>query len=63
MLILIQILSRRHRNPHGSESTDPYHSVIKVDTINFPDLARVLEKSLDFYRDPYLAKQLLDLAY
>jgi hypothetical protein len=34
-----------------------------VDTINFPDLARVLEKSLDFYRDPYLAKQLLDLAY
>jgi hypothetical protein len=28
-----------------------------------PDLTRVLEKSLDFYRDPYLAKQLLDLAY
>jgi hypothetical protein len=28
-----------------------------------PDLARVLEKSLDFYRDPYLAKQLLNLAY
>jgi hypothetical protein len=28
-----------------------------------PDLARVLEKSLDFYRDPDLAKQLLDLAY
>jgi hypothetical protein len=27
------------------------------------DLARVLEKSLDFYRDLYLAKQLLDLAY
>jgi hypothetical protein len=63
MLILIPISSRRHRNPHGSESIDPYHSVIKVDTINFPDLARVLEKSLDFYRDPYLAKQLLDLAY
>jgi hypothetical protein len=28
-----------------------------------PDLARVLEKSLDFYRGPDLAKQLLDLAY
>jgi hypothetical protein len=30
---------------------------------SIPDLARVLEKSLDFYRDPYLAKQLLDLTY
>jgi hypothetical protein len=28
-----------------------------------PNLARVLEKSLDFYEDPKLAKQLLDLAY
>jgi hypothetical protein len=28
-----------------------------------PDLARVLEKSLDFYRDHRLIKQLLDLAY
>jgi hypothetical protein len=35
-------------------SIDHHHSVIKVDT-PITDLTRVLEKSLDFYRNPDLA--------
>jgi hypothetical protein len=34
----------------------------KMDTTNSSPHASA-RKSLDFYRDPYLAKQLLDLAY
>jgi hypothetical protein len=51
MLILIPILSRRQRIP-----MDPCPQTIIIPLSKWiqpiPDLARVLEKSLDFYRDP-----------
>jgi hypothetical protein len=53
-LILIPILSPRQRIP-----MDPRPQTIIILLSKWikpiPDLARVLEKSLDFYRDPDLA--------
>jgi hypothetical protein len=54
MLILIPISSHRQRIP-----MDPCPQTIVILLSKWiqpiPDLARVLEKSLDFYRDPDLA--------
>jgi hypothetical protein len=36
----------------GSKSIDQHRSRYQDEYNQFPDLARVLEKSLDFYQDP-----------
>jgi hypothetical protein len=37
-------------------SADNHNPIIKIWIKSIPDIVRVLEKSLNFYQDPYLAK-------